>query len=159
MTINAQSGRRLGQMVVKFLFAALPDLVRDMAGFATHIQRRVPAPRCGNVKTLRVASQAEVFALTARCRLQQLVLVIADVRIVALKAIANRWGMDFPFQIGGVHAGMAGETEGLRCGGRELNPGDIFGYADFMTAGTAGRNGGVDELPFSFVLVTLNALG
>ena len=61
VAIEAQRRSRLGQVIVELNLALLADLVGDVASLATHVQRGVPAALLGNVQSLLVAGQAEVF--------------------------------------------------------------------------------------------------
>ena len=65
-------------------------LVSDVAGLATHVESGMAAAFFRNVYPLVVAAEAEVLLLVSRGRLQQLVLVIGTVGVVAGKAIAGR---------------------------------------------------------------------
>ena len=159
VTVEAQRRARLGQVIIELLFALLANLVGDVAGVAAHIQRRVPAAFLGNVDALVMAGEAEVLCLVSRRRLQELILVVGLMRIMALQAIANRRGMNCPVKAGGVHIGVAGNAERLRSGGDQLYAGDVFINPDLVTARTSGGDGRVDVLAFCFVLVTLDAFG
>jgi hypothetical protein len=69
-------------MKIKLLYAPLSRFVRQVAGLATHIERHVPASLLRNIQSRRVATQAEIFFLVARSRLQQLELVFGFVWIM-----------------------------------------------------------------------------
>jgi hypothetical protein len=60
------------------------SLVCDVAGVAAHVKRGVPAAFLRHIHSGFVAAQAEILLLVAGHWLQQLVLVIGSVRIVAL---------------------------------------------------------------------------
>ena len=143
VAVEAQRRSRLGQVIVELDLALLAGLVGDVAGVAAHVQRRVPAAFLGNVQSLVVAGQAEIFVGAARSRLQQLVLVVRLVRVVALEAIAHRRRMDRAFEVGGVLVGVAGEAKRVRGGGDQLHAGDIFVHPDFVAACATGRDGRV----------------
>ena len=64
-----------------------------------------------HVQSRLVATQAEVFFCLARQRLQQLILVVAGVRIVAGQAVAHRGRMHRPLDVGRLLVRMAGEAE------------------------------------------------
>src|ERR1039457_3076953 len=154
MAIEAQRRRRLGQVIVELDLALLADLMGDVASVATHIQRGVPAAFVGNVESLRMAGQAEVFVGPAGSRYQQLVLVVAGVRIVTLEAITNGWRMNGALQVGSVFVGVAGEAERVWRRSDELDASDVFGHPHFVATRATDRNGGMDCLAFGFVLMT-----
>ena len=81
-------------------FAALAGLVRGVAGVASHVERGVTAAFFGNIESLFVAAEAKILLLVPRCRFQQLILVVAGVRIVALQAIAHRGRMHRALELG-----------------------------------------------------------
>lgn len=60
VTIEAQHWGALGQVVVKLLLAPLARLVGDVAGLATHVERRVTAAVLRNVHALVVAAQTDI---------------------------------------------------------------------------------------------------
>jgi len=60
VAINAQCGRRLGEMKIEFLLAAFAGLVRDVAGFAAHVERRVAAALFRDVQPDGVAGEANI---------------------------------------------------------------------------------------------------
>ena len=62
VTIDAQRGRRLRQMKIEFLFAALAGLVCYVARCAAHIQRRMPAALLRNIHADGVAAEAKILA-------------------------------------------------------------------------------------------------
>ena len=104
---------RLGQMESILCLPNLARLVRDVAGVAAHVECGVAAaflpghscPACGN--------QAEIVFLVARGRLQQLILIVGIVRVVAFEAVANRGRVHCPFDRRGVFVGVAVEAESL----------------------------------------------
>jgi len=108
MAIYAEGGRRLGEMKIEFGLADLPRFVRDVAGFAAHVEGGMPAAFFGHIQPGRMAAQAEVFFLVPRGRLQQLILIVRGVRIVTLHAVSNCRGMDRTFYVGRIFLGVAG---------------------------------------------------
>ena len=112
-----------------------------------------------NIEPLRVASQAEIVFLVACGGLQQLVLVVRSVRIVALQAIPYRRFMDVPFDLGGVFVGVACEAKLVRGGGDQLYAGDVSIDPNLVAGQAAHRDGGVDGLAFCLVSVAFQALG
>src|SRR5579864_3308911 len=111
VTIETKRRRRFGQVEIEFWFPFFSGLVRHMAGFASHVERRVATALLWNLQPNLVTAEAEILFLSTGTRLQQLVLVVARVRIVALHAIPNRRAMHGAFEIGGVFVGMAGEAQ------------------------------------------------
>lgn len=65
MAIEAQSGRRFGEVIVELNFANLSGLVRDVAGVAAHVESGVAAAFGRDIEAGRVASKAEIFFLVA----------------------------------------------------------------------------------------------
>lgn len=159
MTVEAQRRSRLGEVVVVFDLAFLTYFVSDVASFATHVEGGMTAPLVGDVHALGMALQAEILAFVAGVSLDQLVLVIRLVGIVALDAIANRWRMDRALEVGSILVGVTSDTNRRRTGGDELDPRDIFIDANFMTAGAAHGNRRMNELAFGFVFVAFDTFG
>jgi len=159
VTIEAERRSGLRQVIVKLDLSLLADLMGDVASLATHVQRRVAAAFVGDIQSLLVAGEAQVFFRAAGSRLQQLVLIVRGMRIVAFEAITPRRRMDRTFQVGDVLVSVAGQTERIGRGGDELYACDVFRYADFMAACASGGNGRVDCLALGLVFVTLDALG
>jgi len=158
VTIDAQRGRGLGQMEIKLRLADFADLMCRMAGIATHIKRRVAATLRSHIQPLRVALETKIRALISRCRLQQLIFVVALVRIVALDAITHRRRMHRTLQRRRIFFGMACQAHGLRRGSDQLDPRDLFVDANFMAAQASRRDRRVHSLALGLVLVTLEAL-
>jgi len=140
VTVQTQRRRSLGQVEIEFLFAALTDLVGHMAGFAAHIEGGMPTAFLRNIQSLRVAGEAEILIFVARCRFQQLKLVIGLVGIVALHAIANRGRVNRALQIRRIIVRMTGQTESLRGGRRQLDARDVLGDPYLVTTGASGSN-------------------
>ena len=159
VAIDAQRGSVLGQMVIKLALAPLARLVRDVASVAAHVEGGVAASLLWNIRSLRVAAQAEIVFLIAGGWLQQLVLVVGSMRIVALHAIANGRWMNRPLISRGVFVGVAGEAQLVGSGGDQLYARDVFVDPDLVATGTAHRNRGVDRLALCLVLVAGDAGG
>jgi len=157
VAIQAQRRGRFGQVISKFGIRARARFVRDVAGFAPHVQRRVMASLGKPLLTLRVALRAQVFFLPAGSRFHQLELVIGLVRIVALQTIADRRAVDQTFRRGRVLVGMALKAEFDGCDGGEFDAGDVFTNAEFMTAQTAHCDGGVHRFSLGLVFVAFEA--
>ena len=98
MAIQAERRRSLGQMeaVLRRRFGA--GLVGDMAGVAAHIERGMTAALLGHIQSGLVATEAEILFFVARKRLEELILVVAGVRIVAGEAVANRGAPAHPYK-------------------------------------------------------------
>jgi hypothetical protein len=133
--------------------------VRNVASIATHVEGCVSATLCRNIQSGRVATQAEVLLLIARLRLQQLVLIIGDVRVVALEAISRRRWVNLTFDVGGIFVGVAGKTQSVGSGRDQLDVGYISNGADLVAAGATHRDGGVHRLAFGLIFVTGQASG
>ena len=74
-----------------------------------------------------VTAQTEIRILcVSALGLEQLVLVIGGVRIVALHTVAHRRRMDFPFDFSSFLFGVAGDAKGYSGGGKELGAGNIL---------------------------------
>ena len=97
VTIDADSGSALGQMKIKLGLAGFSRLMGCVAGVASHVEGGMAAALFGDVQSLSMAIQAEILSFISRFSFQQLVLVVAGVRIVALDAVANGWWMHRPF--------------------------------------------------------------
>src|SRR5579872_4574973 len=102
MAIDAESGRGLGQMKIEFLLADLAGLVGHVAGFAAHIESGVAAAFLGNVQAGVMATEAEIFFLLAGSGLQQLVLIVGNMRVVTLQAVPLRRRMNRALEVGGI---------------------------------------------------------
>ena len=159
VAIHAKRRRRLGQMeaVLHRRFGA--GLVGDVAGVAAHIESGVTAALLGHIQSGLVATEAEILFLAARNRLQELILVVAGVRIVAREAVANRGRMHRPLDVSRFLVRMAGDAKRSRRGGDQLDAGNVFIDPDLMAAQAAGGHGGMNGLAFRFVVVALQALG
>src|SRR5271166_3934405 len=136
VTVQTERRGRLGEVEIKLGLSNLSGLVRDVAGVTTHVQGRVSTTFCRDVQSGIVAAQAEVLFLIARLGLQQLVLVIGDVRVVALEAVPHCRGMDFTFYVGGILVGVAGKTESGWSGRDQLDVRYVFDCADLVATGT-----------------------
>src|SRR5437660_5263220 len=109
VAVETKCWSRLVQMKIKFGLAHFSSLMCDMASFATHVEGGVATALFGNVQPLFVAIKAEILALIPRRGLEQLILVVAGVRIVTLDAIAHGRRMHAAFEGSGVFVGMATE--------------------------------------------------
>jgi len=159
VTVRAQRWCRFGQMVVEFLLALRADFVREVATLATHIDRGMVASLLGSFCTFGVAVETEIRAFAARRGLEQLILVVGNMRVVTFDAVAHGGRVYGPFEFGRVLVRMASDAERLRSRGDELYAGDIFVDPDFMAAQTTHRNSRVDGLACCPILMTFQALG
>lgn len=80
-------------------------------------------------------------------------------RIVTLDTVSDGRRMDGAFQGRRVFIGVAGDAEGLRSGGDELDARDILVNPHFVAAHAAHGDGGVDKLPFGLILMAFQTLG
>ena len=76
VAVQTKRRNRLGQMESIVEGQLCTGLVRDMAGVASHVERRVTASLLWNIHALVVAGEAEIVFLIAGHRLQQLELVV-----------------------------------------------------------------------------------
>lgn len=100
-------------MRVELRLADLAYLMRGVTSLATHVQSRVPAAFLGNIHSDFVATETEICLLISRFRLQQLVLILGYVWVMAFHAVANRWRMHRALQVGRILIRVAGQTQGL----------------------------------------------
>src|SRR5215472_6437755 len=126
VAIEAERRAGLGQVEPVFRGGFGPGLVGGVAGVAAHVERRMPAALLGGRQSGLVALAAEVFPLASRYRLEQLILVVAGVGIVAIEAVANRGRMDGPLDVGGFLVRVTGNAKGGGGGADQLDAGDIF---------------------------------
>jgi hypothetical protein len=106
-----------------------------------------------SICSLIVAGETQIIFLLARCRLQQLILVVGGVRIVARQAISNRRGMNVPFDLRGVFIAVAGEAYFVGCGRDQLYMCDIPVDPNFVAAQASHRDGGMNRFALGFVFV------
>jgi hypothetical protein len=136
VTVQTERRRRLRQVEIKLGLSNLSGLVRDVAGVTTHVQGGVSATFCRDIQSRVVAAQAEVLFLIARLGLQQLILIIGDVRVVALETVSHCRGMNFTFYVSGIFICVASKTQCIRSGRDQLDVCYVFDCADFMATGT-----------------------
>ena len=146
-------------MELEFAVRASARLVGNVAGVAAHVEGGVPAPLLRSGQPHCVTLQAEILLFSAGGRLQQLILIVRDVWIVAVEAVANRRQMDLSFYLGSILVAVARQAELDWRGGDQLYVSNVTVGANLVAAQTAGRDGRVDELAFALVFVTLKALG
>ena len=158
VAIDAQRRSRFRQMKIKFRLAALARLVRHVAGLASHVEGCVPATFIWNVQPGVVAAQAEILFLATRGRLEQLILVVAGVRVVALHAIANCRAVNLALDVSRILVRMAGHAEAVGRGRDQLDPRYLFIHANFVAAQAAHLDRGVNRLSLGFVFVALETL-
>ena len=158
MTVDTQRWGRLREVKAVFQSRLCAALVRDVAGVATRVECSMTAAFFRNIRALGMAGETEIVFLVACGRLQQLVLVLRRMRIVAFEAIADRRRMNGALNFGGIFVGVAGETESVGCGSNQLYTGDILVDPDLVAAQTAHRDGRMYGLAFGLVLVALETL-
>lgn len=159
MAVEAQRRDSFAEVVVELQLAPLSRLVHHVTGVASHVERGVAAAGGGHVLALAMALQAEVLALPARERFEQLVLVGRRVGIVTSGAVAHRRRVDAALDLGGVLVAVALQAERHRGGGGQLDPGDAPVDPDLMAGGAAHRHRRMDRLSLGLVLMTLEAGG
>ena len=105
-----------------------------------------------------MTAQAEIFFLIARLSLQQLVLVVARVRIVARQAIAHSRRMHRSLDIRGLLVRMAGDAQRDRGRRDQFYPRHILVDPDLVAAQAASLHRRVHKLVLGLVVVALQAL-
>ena len=145
-------------MEIKFRLAHFPGLVRDVASIAAHIECGMATPLLGYVQSFFVTIEAEILALVPRRGLEQLILIVAGMRVVTLDAVSHSGRMHRPFNSGCIFVRVATEAQRLRSRSDELDAGYVFIDPNFVTAQASRGNGGVDRLTLRFVLMALQAL-
>jgi len=159
VAVEAERRGGLGEMEAIFLGWLRTGFVGGVAGVAAHIERGVAAAFFRDIGAGLVALEAEIFLFAAGSRLEELIFVVRDVRVMAGEAVADRGRMNGAFDVRGGLVGMAGEAERGRRGGDELDAGYILIDADLMATETAGGHGGMHGLALGFVFVAFKALG
>src|ERR1700687_373974 len=140
MAVETECGSALGQMKIEFGLARFTGLVSGVAGLASQIKRPMAAAFCRDVQPLCVALETEILALVSRLGLQQLILIVAGVRVVTLDAVAHRWRMHRTFEGRGVFLRMASQAEGVRSRSDHLDAGHIFIDPNFVATQAARRD-------------------
>ena len=115
-------------------------------------------PFSGTFKPCCVAGKAKIRPLVAGDRLQQLVLVVATMRIVTLDAVAHGWRMNRSLDAGRVFFSVATQAQRLRSRCDQLDPRDVFVHADFVTAQTSSGDRGVHCLALGLFSVAFKTL-
>src|ERR1700758_2746124 len=129
-----------------------------MAGFASQVERRVTTAFFWNLQPDLVTAEAEILLLSTGARFEQLVLVVARVRVVALHAIPNRRAMHGAFEIGGVFVGMAGEAQGRSRCRDQLDAGNVLVDPDLVATHAAGGHGRVNRFALLLIRMTFQTL-
>ena len=70
VAVEAERGDGFGQVIVKFLLALFSDFMDGVAGVASHVESGVAAAFFGDIQSLTVAIETEVFALRSRSGFQ-----------------------------------------------------------------------------------------
>lgn len=157
VAVDAQGGHGLGQVIIELLLSFFSDLVRRVAGIASHIQRGMAAALFGDIQALVVAIKTEVRAFVPSCGLQQLIFIFGNMRIVTFNAIAHCGRMHGPFQFGRIFFSMAGDAKGLwRCR-NQLYASDVFVDAYLVATGAAHGDGRMHRFALGLVLMTSKA--
>ena len=159
VAIDAKRRRRLGEVIVELRLAHLARLVRRVARFAAHVEGGMPAALLRNVDADLVATQTKIFFLIPRGWLQQLILIVRGVRIMALHAVAHRRGMNRTFYIGSIFVGVASQTESMRSGRNQLYASDILRGADLVATGAPHGDRGMHRLSLSLIFMAGKAGG
>ncbi len=111
VTVQTKGGGRFGEMefVIRGRFRS--GFVSQMTSVASDIQCGMVAPFFGDVQARLVATEAKIFFCVAREWLEELILVIRAVWIVAGKAIADGGRMNRSLYLRRLHVRVARETE------------------------------------------------
>lgn len=158
VAVETKGGARLGQMKFVLLRGLRTGLMSEVTGIATHIECGVPAAFLRDMQAGLMALAAEVFFFAPGGGLEELILVLTGMRIVAVEAIANRRSMHRSLNVGGLLVCMAGNAQAGWSGGDQLDAGDIFVDADLMATQTSRAHGGMHRFALAGVLVALKAL-
>ena len=159
VALDAQRGSGLGEVELVFLRGLGPCLVGDMAGFASHVENGMAASVLRNVDADVVAVKAEVLFGPAGGGLEEDVLVVGGVGVMAVQAVALSRRVYLALNVGGLFVCVAGDAERDRSGGNELDACDVLVDANLMATGAAGGHGRVDGLALALVFMALKALG
>ena len=160
MTVKTQRGCVLGQVIIEFAFARATGFVRDVACVAASIQGGMPAAVFRNVHAYPMTRKTQILVFVCSgFSLQQLVLVVRSMGVVAPETVADGRGMNTSTNLSRVFVAMALETE--LYGGRrdQLDVRGSLGGADLVAAQTAGGDGRVDRFALRFVCMALDAFG
>ncbi|HSR06470.1 MAG TPA: hypothetical protein VLM42_04920 [Bryobacteraceae bacterium] len=128
-----------------------------MAGFTAHIEGGMAAALFRNLQSDGVASQAKIFLLIAGSRFPQLLLVVRNMRVVALQAVTNRGAVNHARDLLCVFALMTGEAQGSSRSLRQFHVSRVAVYSYFVAGCAAHCNGGVDVFPFGAVFMAFQA--
>lgn len=158
MTVEAKLRRRFREVESELTLIGVTGLVRDVTGFAAHVERGVTAATCGDAFSGLVTSEAEIRFFATAGRLKQVVLEVGRVRTVTLGTVANRWAVNLTFDFGSVLVCVAGNAKGNLGGGDQLNAGDIFIDPDFVTACTPHGDRRMDDFALRLIFMALNTL-
>src|SRR5215467_16001650 len=131
----------------------------DVAGLASHVECGVATALLWDIESRVVAVEAEILFLATRGRLDQLILVVSGVRIVALKAIANRGAVHRSFNLSCVLVSVAAQAQALRRGLDQLYSRDVPVDPNFVTTGAAHGDRRVDRLALGLVFMASSAGG
>src|ERR1700688_2852886 len=155
MAVETERGSALGQMKIELGLARFSTFMGAVASVASQIERGMTAAFFRDVQSLFVAIETEILALVPRLRFQQLILIVAGVRVVTLDAVAHRRRMHRAFEGRRVFLRVASQAEGLRSRSDQLDAGHIFVDPNFMAAQGARRDPRMDTLPLRFISMAL----
>src|ERR1700686_1054004 len=158
MAVETERGSALGQMEIELGLARFSTFMGAVASVASQIERGMTAAFFRDVQSLFVAIETEILALVPRLRFQQLILVIAGVRVVTLDAVAHRRRMHRAFEGRGVFLRVASQAEGLRSRSDQLDAGPIFIDPNVMAAQAARRDRRMDRPPLGLLFRVLETL-
>lgn len=158
VAVQAEAWRRLCQMEIKLCLSNFAGLMSNVARLTTHIECGMTAAFFWNAYGLVMAGEAKIVFLISGGSLQQLVLVVGDMRVMAGQAVPNRRLVDRALAVGRVLVGMTGDAQLVWGRSDQLYPGYIFVHPDFVTAQASGRDCRMDGFSFGLVLVTLETL-
>jgi len=159
VAVEAQSWRRLRQVKLKFAIGSPSRFVVKVAAITTRIEGQMPAASFIHIDSDAMTSETKIALPVARRRLQQLILVVGSVRIVALQAIAKGRPVNDTLDSRRILVSMAFETQGSGRCGNQLHSRHISAHANLVTANTSRRDGSMHALSFVLVPMAFQALG
>ena len=159
MTLYTPRSRIFQLVKLRFERSRFSGLVYGMAGIASGIQGGVPTPLLRYIQTGGVTFQAKIFGLAARKGFQRVVLVRRHVRIMALRAVAHRRGMNRALAGNGLLVLMTLQAERPDRGSLQFDASDVPGDPDFMAGETTDGNGRMNGFPMRLLFVAFQAFG
>ena len=110
VAIKTERRCSLGQVELVFRGWRGTGFVGDVAGVASHVERGMTAAFRGHIQPGGMATAAEVFFRIAGDGLEELILIVTAMRIVARETVANRRGMDRALDVGRLLVSVAGNA-------------------------------------------------